>query len=69
MLIVLNVFFKMLMSSPPPPPPPPPPPNQRIRGAPRSLGGASKNGKQAGKSYNFFRFEHTLLIGTQEYTR
>ena len=25
-----------------PPPPPPPPPNQRIRGAPRSLGGAPK---------------------------
>merc|ERR1712223_687470 len=43
MLIMLNVFFKKLMSSPPSPPHPPvPPPNQRIRGAPRSLGGAPK---------------------------
>ena len=43
MLIMLNVFFKKLKSSPPSPLPPPPPPNQRIRGAPRSLGGAPKN--------------------------
>ena len=38
MLIMLNIFFKKLISSPPSPPP-----NQRIRGAPRSLGGAPKN--------------------------
>ena len=47
MLIMLSVFFKKLMSSSPSPPPPhhhhpPPPPNQRIRGAPRSLGGAPR---------------------------
>merc|ERR1712223_2129727 len=47
MLIRLNVFFKKLMSSPPSPPHPhPPPPNQRIRGAPRSLGGAPKKMKK-----------------------
>ena len=39
LLTMINAFFKKLMSSPPLLLPPP---NQRIRGAPRSLGGAPK---------------------------